>query len=464
MYVILCFSSNSLLGAKQMKKILYIPIETKVRELPSKLLLSYFALKRGFSIVIGKKVVQKLVHSGASGIYLMKSGHSDLDHLNRDDLVVMINDAEGIVFADKTKFVERSRPISNIDHICTAGPLQKDIYLQYLGNQTKPKIHLIGEPRFDLFIQEFLDKYSRFSNLKQIKNKMPYILLPTAFSLVNPTPNYDKELLQSRYHKNFISSSEDLLTEYVKLVDKLSNRFPHLNLIIRPHPSENTKFWVDKFKKYPNVHITQHHSSMYWIYHSEVVIFNQSTIGLESLLLKKSAINFQPGEDFVSDFVITKHIGKIADSIDQVIDYIEQELVEPGILLDYENEIKKISEYLSIESKLSVQRLLDVITEEYEDKFNIKEQSVSRYSIKLFHKAKINLYELIYKLDFLIEKYFSFRPLFHISSKVQKFPGLSEIEIKRYFKIFDELYGESLGGKRIIKKIAPSTFFISSLK
>lgn len=113
-----------------MNKILYIPIETKVRELPSKLLLSYFALKRGFSIVIGKKgVVKKLVHSGASGIYLMKSGDPNLDHLNRDNLVVMINDAEGIVFADKTKFAERSRPISKIDHICTSGPLQKDIYL-----------------------------------------------------------------------------------------------------------------------------------------------------------------------------------------------------------------------------------------------------------------------------------------------------------------------------------------------
>lgn len=333
-----------------------------------------------------------------------------------------------------------------------------------MGNQTKPKIHIIGEPRFDLFTNEFLDKYSRFSNLKQIKNKMPYILLPTAFSLVNPTPYYDKELLQSRYHKDYISSSEDLLTEYVILVDKLSKRFPHLNLIIRPHPSENTKFWSDKFKKYPNVDITQRHSSMYWIYYSEVVIFNQSTTGLESLLLKKSAINFQPGEDLVSDFVITKHIGKIADSIDQVIDYIEQELVEPGILLDYENEIEKISGYLSIESKLSVQRLLDVISAEYEDKFDFKQQIIPRYPIKLLLKLKINLYELIYNLDFLIEKYFSFRPLFHISSKVQKFPGLSQNEIKMYFKIFDELYEESLVGKRIIKKIAPGTFFISSLK
>lgn len=448
-----------------MDKTLYIPIETKGRELPSKLLLTYFAIRRGFSVVIGNKaVVKKIVHSGTSGIYLLKSGDPDINQLNRDNLIIIINDAEGITFSNQTELIERSRPISKIDHILTAGPLQMDIYLQHLGNQKKPKIHIVGEPRFDLFTNDFLDIYSRHSNLKQIKSKTPYILIPTSLSLVNPTPYYDKELIWSMHTEDAITSSENLLNEFIELVDYLTERFPKLNLVLRPHPSENVKFWKERFRKYSNIYVTQEESSMYWIYHSEIVIFNESTTGLESILLKKSVINFQPVDELVNDLIITKKIGKLAKSIDQVIEYIEQELVEPGILLDYDKEIEKIDIFLSIESKLSVQRLLDVITEEYEDKFDIKEQIIPRYPIKLLFKVKINLYELIYNLDFLIERYFSFRPLFHISSKVQKFSGLSENEIERYFKIFDELYGKSIEKKRITKKIAPSTFFISSLK
>lgn len=445
-----------------MNKILYIPIETKARELPSKLLLTYFALKRGFSVVIGKqKVVNNLVYAGASGIYLMKSGDSHLEQLNKDDLVVIINDAEGIVFEDETDFVNRSAPISKIDHICTAGSIQKDFYLQNLNNKFRPKIHIIGEPRFDLFSNDFFSKFNRLSRLKVIANKRPYIFLPTSFPLVNPAPYYDKVLLKSKYSEGYISSLELVFNEYIELIDRLSKNFPEFNLIIRPHPSENIKFWKERFKKYSNVHVNQDESAMYWIYYSKVVIFNTSTTGLESILMKRSAINFIPGGDYLSNLVVTKYIGKIAKSISQVINYVELELVEPGIVLDYDNDVKKISGYLSMESKLSVNRLLDVICEEYDDKFKLQQQSINRIPTSLMYKIATTIYKLSWSLDFIIEKYLRIRPLYYFSSRIQQFPNISKNDIMEYFKVFDEIYEENLNEKSVIKKINSDVFFVS---
>jgi surface carbohydrate biosynthesis protein len=209
-----------------LKKVIYLPLETKVRELPSRLLLTYFALKRGYSVVIGRKSsVMRIVYNYGSGILILKSGDPELVNLNKNEIFVVINDVEGIIFSDPIKFVSRSNPIDKIDLILVAGELQKKLYQTHINRAALPVIKVIGEPRFDLLNKEFIERYVQLNRMKKINRSVPFVLLPTNFALANPTPYYVKDKIYSKYSKEIVCSAKLVLDKFVEMIDILSDRF-----------------------------------------------------------------------------------------------------------------------------------------------------------------------------------------------------------------------------------------------
>ena len=55
------------------KKWLYLPIEVKVRELDAKLLLSYYALREGYRVVLGEhQMVELAANTLPKGVFFSK--------------------------------------------------------------------------------------------------------------------------------------------------------------------------------------------------------------------------------------------------------------------------------------------------------------------------------------------------------------------------------------------------------
>lgn len=448
-----------------MSKVLYIPIETKSREFQSKLLLSYLALKAGFEVIIGRKgYIYNLASRYGNGVLIMKSGSPVLNDLTGENLFIIVNDAEGIVFNDDDLFIKRLNPIQKFDHIFLAGKKQYNIFTEYAKTNKVPSMSIIGEPRFDLINENFLRISNQNSNDKFPNKFKPFVLIPTSFSIANPTSYYKKK---STY--KLLAISEDffeekfLIEEFITMIDGVSKTFPQFNFVIRPHPSEDISFWRKKFVTKKNIFIIQTGTSINWLYSSELVIFNKSTVGLEAMLLRKPAINFKPHNLF-SNNMITEKIGKVAYNAKQVISLIQEELVENKTILTHDHDMKLLSSYISFESDLSVNRMLQEIILRFYNSNTVKSFSQKKYRIKglLVQRFKLSILKIIYLFDFVIYMIFKVRPLNDISSKLQKFPSIKSNEIRKYFSIFEKIYEEKEVMDFKVRRVAYDTYILSN--
>ena len=82
-----------------MKKALYLPIEIKFRELFPKLLIAFFAAKKGFFSVLGdKEGVHRAIRYFGEGIYFDKSisikKFSNFENLKKKNIKIICQDEE----------------------------------------------------------------------------------------------------------------------------------------------------------------------------------------------------------------------------------------------------------------------------------------------------------------------------------------------------------------------------------
>ncbi len=85
-----------------------------------------------------------------------------------------------------------------------------------------------------------------------------------------------------------------VLFHYVKLAGKIADAFPDHTIILRPHPSENHEFWIEKTKNHKNIKVISEGSVTPWILESEMLIHSSCTTGLEAFLMGKPVISLLP--------------------------------------------------------------------------------------------------------------------------------------------------------------------------
>ena len=111
------------------KPILFVPVETKVREYHGKLLLSLVAAEKGFRVILGgQRDLTESAHLHKLGIYLDKSIALTKKKWTRWckklGLIIVANDEEGLVYFDNEIYHElRVDPeaFDNAFLICTCG-------------------------------------------------------------------------------------------------------------------------------------------------------------------------------------------------------------------------------------------------------------------------------------------------------------------------------------------------------
>lgn len=302
-------------------KIIYIHIEVTAREYYSKLLLSYFAAKEGYTVIIGDILRFFKYNTNHKGIFHFKDiAPSSLNLLLFKKLkksgfqITSIDEEGGIEYKNfdskKSNSFQKLRfsnqTISLVDKVFTWGNFDHDSLLQEYKN-FKNKIINTGNSRYDFCSSKLDFFFDQEKDLSEENNKKPILIVSDLGYAMSQKPIWDQfQVLREAYFKddnlnnyefelyeNFANKTL-FLGEFVKLIRKLVKDFPDEKFVLRPHPTESVSAWKKIVGEYKNLEINNDDTSIHWIRKSKLMIHNSCYTSLEASLLKKPIISFCP--------------------------------------------------------------------------------------------------------------------------------------------------------------------------
>ncbi len=282
-----------------MTKIFLLPIETSVRELDYKLLLSLELLKKKGKVFIGSKghfsifmkyfknfnYIDKGFHLNVSEkIYSsIKELGGEIFSLDEEGAVDFKNNASLSLRYSKGAFEHSKR-------VYFWGEKQRNIY-----SKDNTKSLVTGHPRFELLGSELKNIYFDEKN-KIISRYGNFVLVNTNMSFGN---NIRGDMfVEGNYIKRFpeikklIIQDKYKIKEICKVITKLLNN--NYKVVLRPHPEEDLKFYEEFFQEHDNLFITNEGNVIPWIMASQFLIHTDCTTSIESLWLKKHCISILP--------------------------------------------------------------------------------------------------------------------------------------------------------------------------
>ena len=422
------------------------PIETSARELDQKILMSVLSAKKKRMIFVGdQQIIRILSYFLKGGVFYgkhlfgkpmfsdtkyyhrLKRRNFKIVHLNEEGAVWPGNENE---WENLLKQSERPSILAKDDFMAVWGNWQKEFNLSY--EQTEANISVTGHPRFDLYSEKFREYFMTETN--DLKKKYgDYILVNTAFSFANngeggvnfifkPTISYDASNSQHReYRFTRFKSQMFSLASIVELVSKLSLKFPDKNIVLRPHPSENTEYYRAIFKCIENVHIVYEGAVTPWILACKLMIHNGCTTAIEATLSNKPVINFDVNKNRNFDIYLANICGVTYDNMDDVISYTEKIFSDTN---DIKVSIPKIEKAINLfynYASNSTYLLVDKVLDSAEDLVDKKDISKPSF-LKLYGISFLFRIYLFCKYSYLTlkghhKKYVDYKKRFEVFSK-----------------------------------------------
>jgi len=282
------------------KKIIYIIYENANRELVGKLLLSAYALVKNYHIVIGEKnelrsiikylpagiIIEKAMRKGSNKRFKIwkKLGHK-----------IYSLDEEALMYHDNKIYLKQNID-DDIGLFLNLFFLWSDKHKRMIkGNNIVKKSMIVGNPRIDILKKPWRQIYD-YSAQKIYDEYGEFIFISSRFGSVNRNNPFNK-LQNSKSMittKKYFNESTTLLNHFYKLPLAIRKKFPKIKIIIRTHPSESDIEWKKIAKQVKNCEVIFKGSAIPWILAAKKVIHNRDTIGLESWILNKKTICFDP--------------------------------------------------------------------------------------------------------------------------------------------------------------------------
>jgi len=445
------------------KKWFYIPVELKVRELQSKLLLALKSAKAGFRVIIGSKngLIRRLplLPRGIfMGFGIVKNYEKLFKKCRELGHRVVAFDEEGLVFLNEEvykKYRVSRDTLSNVTLFFTWGKVQTDAILSKVP-EAKSKVITTGSLRFDLMRPEYLGILD--SEVYKIKKKYsPFILINSSFGPCNHysgTKFYlkalrDKFMIVSTedeiFHKNRIEHMGNIFKSFTEMIPELSRNFKDYKIIVRPHPSENRGVWEKSIKGLDNVFMIHEGDVIPWILASKAVIQNGCTTGVEAFFLGRPVIAYRTVTSDEFDIPLPNSLGKNISSVRGLIDYLN------GILRygsngretdeDRQREIILKKNLSGIDGKLAGDMMIESISD-----LIVNSKKIDRY---LGSRIYLDLLRFLLSIKNMTNCIFKGRRLFGGYQK-HKFPGLNMTEIIKFASKVEEITKESFSQIKIL--------------
>ncbi len=423
---------------------LFLPVETKARELAAKTLLACVAAERGWGVIIGKKkTVRDKQELYPRGTFIEKSiTPGRIAHIRKANAIgnrVSAWCEEGLIYLNREDYRQsrlEAESFAAIDYFFAWGKNQADDITSIMG--PNDKIVLSGNPRFDLLRPEMRGLFAKSAAaIKQRYGK--FILINTKFSMVNNNrkiEEFDYISFLRSIGKLKTKENEELVRRNVNLNKKLfahfqdmlpllSKQFSDHAIIIRPHPSENHEPWLEQAKRLPNVKVVFEGNVNEWLLAADVMIHNNCTTGVEAFLLERPAISYRPFKDEEVEHQLPNQVSYQAVNAEELIDLVSR-FVEQNHSVSEEERAPKVSfarHYIAnIDGKLACEIIMDTM-----DKVDLPlmdgifpiDQGVSKIlakKVKNFERAIKQLFDASYRNR---QRY-----------NRQKFPGINLAEMK----------------------------------
>ncbi|MCB2216863.1 MAG: hypothetical protein KQH59_12390 [Desulfobulbaceae bacterium] len=320
---------------------LIIPIETKVREFDAKLLLSCAAAEAGYGVILGHQHViqrtwRKMPRSTVFDKSVVKANEKKFRAYKRQGNGVIAWCEEGLLLADEQDYANRKLNPATLEHVdlfCSWGANQTRVVL---GNvpEVENKLQAVGNPRMDLLRPEVRGYFSR--GAAEIKNAFgPFLLINTNFAAYNNIRGAETSLeIQKRSGKirspqgeklfrEFVGFKERMYHAFTSLVETLARNFPDYTIVVRPHPAENHEVWRKTVSSWPNVRIVHEGNVINWLLAAEVTIQNGCTTGIESFLLDRPTVSYQPFASTIYENYLPDVLGIAARNEKGLVDLVK---------------------------------------------------------------------------------------------------------------------------------------------
>lgn len=268
-------------------KYLYLSAEVSVRDLDSRLLLALFALKDGYTIVVGEDhfFTRNLLNLPA-GVFFDKSftknhwkKHFQQAKKSGCNIVGIDeeggNSLEGISGHWKRYFKNSVKIASNV---FTWGQFQHNKVVG-IHPQFAKKIIKTGSQRWDLLRPEGINFYS--DKADRIKEKLGDFILVNLNAVIDRTGR----IPLCEYELNSLKA-------LLGLVEALADKCPDAKVVLRPHPKEIIKDLAENFKNYPNVIIRNEDVVEIWIQASRLTVVTGCTTGMQAFLMNSPVVSY----------------------------------------------------------------------------------------------------------------------------------------------------------------------------
>lgn len=404
-----------------------LPVETKSRELYGKVWLALHLVECGNNVIIGDKRVRKEIIDLSDIDFFFTGGVASkpttgdfLPRLKNHGVTVGALETEGAVYSSINDYSQR---------MSTAMMDYTDVYFSWGQNQT---IHLkdkfpqyedifytTGVPSFDL-LQEPLYELYKPSPDHRLKTYEPYYLINTNFGRVNHyTDPFDYTNTTKLAHPQ-----GKLLQEFVNSIISLSEEFEHYNFVIRPHPSEDDQVYKNETSSISNVFVEYQDDVRTWIYSAKGVLHNGCTTGIESILMGKHTIAFDPIHEYEPSPLPNEASIQVTEysELKEVISEINGSSDTP-IQIDSKTILSNWFYNLKIDFSAE---LISKVTTEFISENNVSKRQV--YS----PKPEIKLKRYIKNIPKIQTVKPAYRHLFEKEKALyKKFPGLEESELSK---------------------------------
>mgnify|MGYP001244811948 CR=1 FL=1 len=315
-----------------------IPLETKVRDYESRLLISIhlLSLSDNTNIFIGeRRSIFSSISKLENFVYLSLGVDKQLlfyKNLIKKNGIFTSLDEESAIFTKSTKrsYSRHSMPKNIIKYVTKIFVWGKKDYEKVINQNNqlvnKNKLAICGNPRFDLSKPIFKNFYIKKNTIKD-----KYILVNCAFGKLN---NYVSDEIDSKVwslrvpgypsfekgKKSAIEYEKKLFSLFIDGIKKLVAINSNEIFLLRPHPVENENIYKKIFENYHNVIISKKLSPQCASANAKFLIHNGCTTAIEANFAKINSICYLPYYD-------EDHIQELTDDVSERI-YDQKTLIE----------------------------------------------------------------------------------------------------------------------------------------
>lgn len=295
------------------RKWLYLPMEIKVREFESKVLVAAEAAERGYNVVLGTRArVHDWARKGPAGIYFYKDGNEirmpEFRVLHRLGHRIVVHDEEGLVVFSPEIFMEQ-RVGKSLEEVLDIFFAWGDWQARMLRTGVTPdKVVPTGHPRFDILRKDLRGVFDGHARaLREQYGRM--ILVNTNFGAWNHQLGPEGYIDLFRSHNMFKSKADEdfryryqahvkvLFESYVQAIKRLCAEFPDHTVIVRPHPVENYEVWEDLMRETPRAVVCDRGTVARWIHAADAVVHTNCTTAIEATAMDTPVFAYLPVSD-----------------------------------------------------------------------------------------------------------------------------------------------------------------------